>query len=131
MSRFAHPIDAACLTGGQKKDCEFYGVYIGLSRQDFKEPLNKSRAGATKASRDGMRERRRREWCDRVGRSSTFRRKMRPRSGMRGTCHVGSLTNSSAALPALRGKRVITQLLQYFPRRSWEFVQFHHHILQR
>jgi hypothetical protein len=35
MSRFAHPIDAACLTGGQKKDCEFYGVYIVLSRQDF------------------------------------------------------------------------------------------------
>ena len=35
MSRFAHAIDAACLTGGQKKDCEFYGVYIVLSRQDF------------------------------------------------------------------------------------------------
>jgi hypothetical protein len=29
-----------------------------------------------------MRERRQREWCDREGRSSVFRRKMRPRSGM-------------------------------------------------
>ena len=29
-----------------------------------------------------MRERRRREWCDREGLSSTFRRKMRSRSGM-------------------------------------------------
>ena len=29
-----------------------------------------------------MRERRRREWCDRGERSSVFRRKMRPRSGM-------------------------------------------------
>jgi len=46
-----------------------------------KEPLNKSHAGATTALWDGMRERRRRE-CDRGGRSSVFRRKMRPRSGM-------------------------------------------------
>src|SRR6185312_7614833 len=34
------------------------------------------------ALRDGMHERRRREWCDRVGRSSFFQRKMRPRSGL-------------------------------------------------
>ena len=34
------------------------------------------------ALRDEMRERRRREWCDRGERSSVFRRKMRPRSRM-------------------------------------------------
>jgi hypothetical protein len=41
-----------------------------------------SSRGATTALRDGVRERRRSEWCDREGRSSIFRRKMRPRSGM-------------------------------------------------
>lgn len=45
-------------------------------------PLNKSLAGATVALRDEMHERRRCEWCDRGERSSVFRRKMRPRSGM-------------------------------------------------
>ena len=75
----------------------------------LKEPLNKSHAGATTALRDGMRERRRREWLfpfarsptkqiarkarpTRVavksgatakGQSSAFHRKVRPRSGMR------------------------------------------------
>ncbi len=45
-------------------------------------PREQISAGATAALRDGMRERRRREWSDREGLSSTFRRKMRPRSGM-------------------------------------------------
>jgi hypothetical protein len=31
------------------------------------EPLNKFYTGATAALRDGMRERRRSEWCDREG----------------------------------------------------------------
>ena len=52
-----------------------------VDHDHLRGPLNKSRAGATTAMRDGMRERRRRE-CDREGWSSTFRRKMRPRSGM-------------------------------------------------
>jgi hypothetical protein len=47
-----------------------------------KEPLNKSLVGATVALQDEMRERQQREWCDRGERSSVFRRKMRPRSGM-------------------------------------------------
>jgi len=46
-----------------------------VDHDHLREPLNKSRAGATTAMRDGMRERRRRE-CDREGWSSTFRRKM-------------------------------------------------------
>jgi hypothetical protein len=37
----------------------------------IKEPLNKSRAGATTALRDGMRERRRREWLFPFARSLT------------------------------------------------------------
>ncbi len=44
---------------------------------------------------------------------------------------VERLTNRGAALAALGGKCVVTQLLQYFPRRSWKFVQLHHHVLKR
>jgi hypothetical protein len=47
------------------------------------ELLNKSHTGDM-TLRDGMRERRRREWYDCEGWSSTFRRKMRPRRGMQG-----------------------------------------------
>jgi hypothetical protein len=88
-------------------------------------------AGATAALRDGMRERRRREWpipfassltmqtarkapshkgCgkigrDRVGRSSLFRRKMRPRSGLWAPQqYLGAVWHSRRCpIPALRG----------------------------
>src|SRR5690348_5816828 len=60
--------------------------------------------GATTALRDGMRERRRSEWCDRGGRSSFFRRKMRPRSGMWGPLIIPWRSGiPSAALIPLRG----------------------------
>jgi hypothetical protein len=62
----------------------------------LREPLNKSHAGATMALRDGMRERRRREWYDCGGRSSFFRRKMRRPSGM----YAPQFTAAVAAIPS-------------------------------
>jgi len=56
-------------------------------------------AGATAALRDGMRERRRREWCDREGRSSVFQRKMRPRSGMPTSQQYCDAVEASPPLP--------------------------------
>jgi hypothetical protein len=64
-----------------------------------KEALNKSPLGATVALRDGMHERRRREWYDREGRSSLFQRKMRPRSGMQTPQQVLGAVLTSPPLP--------------------------------
>ena len=44
------------------------GSDCGGMSSGLKEPDNKSPAGATAALRDGMRERRRCEWCERAGR---------------------------------------------------------------
>ena len=49
--------------------------------------------------RDGMHERRRREWCDRGGRSSLFQRKMRPRSGMPAPQQYHAAVEASPPLP--------------------------------
>jgi hypothetical protein len=59
-----------------------------------REPLNQSPAGATAALRDGVRERR----------SSTFRRKMRPRSGMRTPNQsIAAVAAPDAARPRFTG----------------------------
>jgi hypothetical protein len=52
-------------------------------RTYVKEPLNKSRAGATPALRDGLRERRRREW------SIPFARSLTKQTARKAPSHVG------------------------------------------
>jgi hypothetical protein len=61
-------------------------------------------AGATAALRDGMRERQRREWCDRGGGSSVFQRKVRPRSGLLAPhCTCAVWHPRRCPIPASRG----------------------------
>jgi hypothetical protein len=64
-----------------------------------REPLNNSPLGRRRLCGMGMRERRRREWYDRGGRSSVFRRKMRPRSGMQTPQQVLGAVLTSPPLP--------------------------------
>jgi hypothetical protein len=77
---------------------------FGDSGEDAHGTAEQISAGATAALRDGMRERRRREWCDREGQSSVFQRKIRSRSRLLAPhVHFGGAWYSGRCLiPALR-----------------------------